>query len=288
MSLLIADIGATSSRWTLLGADGAVLASNGAGPRIPGFNAAAGSAAPLLAGLREWSEAAPALRAVERMVVYGAGCGAPERQERLRTALRELWGNAEIRVDADLLGAARAAYGGGKGIILILGTGMNAGRFADDRLTATMPSLGYIIGDEGSGADIGKQLYRDVFQGRMPADLAVALFGPDGPDLQEVVAQVYRGESPARFLAAQAVKLVPHLDDPYVHGVITTRFRKLCTLLAGFFPEDELAQLAAVGSIAHGFRDLLGPCLAEQGMALNAAVADPMEGLIRYHRERSW
>jgi glucosamine kinase len=229
----------------------------------------------------------PELLSVERIAVYGAGCGAPERQERMRKALAGLWNTAEIRVASDLLGAARAAYGGGKGLILILGTGMNAGRYEDDRLTVTMPSLGFIIGDEGSGADIGKQLYRDVFQGRMPADLAEGLFGPDGPDLQEVIAQVYRGEAPARFLAAQAVKLLPHLEDPYVHGVITTRFRKMCTLLAGFFPEDQRAQVAAVGSVAHGLRDLLGPCLAEQGMALTVALADPMDGLLRYHRERS-
>jgi glucosamine kinase len=288
MSLLIADIGATSSRWTLLGGGGTVLASNASGPRIPGFNAAAATAERLLTGLEEWADAVPELRAAERIAVYGAGCGAPERQERVRTALKGFWNDAEIRVDSDLLGAARAAYGGGKGIILILGTGMNAGRFEDDRLTATMPSLGYIIGDEGSGADIGRQLYRDVFQGRMPADLAEALFGTGGPDLQAVIAQVYRGEAPARFLAAQAVKLVPHLEDPYVHGMITARFRELCTLLADFFPEEQRAQLAAVGSVAHGFRDLLGPCLAEQGMALNVALADPMEGLLRYHRERSW
>jgi len=78
---------------------------------------------------------------------------------------------------------------------------------------------------------------------------------------------------------------VPHLEDPYVHGMITTRFRKLCALLASFFPEDQRSRVAAVGSVAYGLRDLLGPCLAEQGMALTAALQDPMEGLVRYHRE---
>lgn len=287
MSLLIADIGATSSRWTLLDTDGTVLAANDAGPRIPGFNAAAPDPEPMRAGLRAWSDAVPALRAVERLVVYGAGCGSPERQERMRSVLSTPFADATITVESDLLGAARAAYGPGSGLILILGTGMNAGHFKDDRLATTMPSLGFIIGDEGSGADIGKQLYRDVFQHRMPEDLRTALFGLDGPDLHEVIAEVYRGAAPARFLAAEAVKLLPYLEEPYVHGMIITRFRKLALLLAGFFPEEQRSQVAAVGSVAHGLRDLLGPCLAEQGMTLTAALADPMEGLVRYHRERS-
>jgi glucosamine kinase len=287
MSLLIADIGATSSRWSLLDRSGEVLATTDAGPRIPGFNAAGGESAPMVAGLRDWLMAAPVLRSAGSIMVYGAGCGSPERRWRMQEALASLWADAAITVETDLLGAARAAYGQGGGLILILGTGMNAGHFQDDCLTTTMPSLGYIIGDEGSGADIGKQLYRDVFQRRMPEDLRTTLFGPEGPDLGAVIAEVYRGQAPARFLAAQVGKLLPHLEDPYVHGMITTRFRKLSALLANFFPEEQRAQVAAVGSVAHGLRDLLGPCLAEQGMTLSAALADPMEGLVRYHRERS-
>ncbi len=284
MSLLIADIGATSSRWALLGANGAVEASNVEGPRIAGYNAAGGDPTPMLDGLNDWIAGEPRLAAAGRIVVYGAGCGAADRAERMRSVLTGRWPGASIEVGTDLLGAARAVYGEGRGLVLILGTGMNAGHYDGVRLTATIPSLGYIIGDEGSGADIGKQVFRDLFQGRMPEEVQHALFGDAVPDLQDVIAQVYRGNAPARFLAAPVSRLLPVAEHPYVHGLVTTRFRKLSALLTGWFSVDQRSQVAAVGSVAHGLHDLLGPCLAEQGMALTATMADPLEGLVRYHQ----
>ncbi|MBK8613043.1 MAG: hypothetical protein IPN85_06045 [Flavobacteriales bacterium] len=284
MSTLIADIGATSSRWVLLDGQGQQVIPLEQGARFPGFNAAGGEPGPMVSALREWCAAQPAVLQAKELAIYGAGCGSPERQERMRVALADVWSSANIRVGTDLLGAARAAFGQGSGLVLILGTGMNAGQYDGRDLVRTMPSLGYIIGDEGSGADIGKQVYRDLFQGRMPEDIREALFGAEGPDLQEVIAQVYRGEAPARFLAAQVAGLLPLLEDPYVHGLITTRFRKLSVLLSSFFAGGAGSEVVAVGSVAHGLRDLLGPCLAEHGLTLSASLADPMEGLVRYHR----
>lgn len=284
MSTLIADIGATSSRWVLLDAQDQAVLPHDQGARFPGFNAAGGGPGPIVAALREWCTAHPSVADAKELVVYGAGCGSPERQERMRTVMADIWPSASITVGTDLLGAARASFCQGSGLVLILGTGMNAGQYDGRDLVCTMPSLGYIIGDEGSGADIGKQVYRDIFQGRMPEDIRRSLFGAEGPDLQEVIAQVYRGEAPARFLAAQVAGLLPLLEDPYVHGLITTRFRKLSALLAGFFAGGAGSEVVAVGSVAHGLRDLLGPCLAEHGLTLSASLADPMEGLVRYHR----
>jgi N-acetylglucosamine kinase-like BadF-type ATPase len=286
MSLLIADIGASSSRWALLDEAGGTVCSNLNGPRIPGFNAAGADPAPLLDALHAWANEVPALLAADLVQVYGAGCGAPERAARMRDVLATRWPAAAIEVGTDLLGAARSVYGEGPGLVLILGTGMNAGFHDGVRPITTIPSLGYIIGDEGSGADIGKQLFRDLYQGRMPEEIQQAVFGGDVPDLQEVVAQVYRGTAPARFLAAPVVHLVPHIEHPYVHGLITTRFRKLCALLTGWFPEGQRQRVAAVGSVANGFHDLLGPCLAEQGMVLTEVMAEPLEGLVRYHGAR--
>lgn len=283
MSLLIADIGASSSRWALLNAAGAVVLSNTDGVQLPGFNAASGEPAAMVAALRAWMGSAPELAAAERLQVYGAGCGAPDRALRMKNALEDLWPGATVQVDSDLLGAARAACGRESGLVLILGTGMNAGHYDGHQLTTTIPSLGYIIGDEGSGADIGKQLFRDLFQGRMPEDVQEQLFGHAVPALHDVVAAVYRGEAPARYLAAPVVALLPLLEHPYVHGLITTRFRKLSALLTGWFTEDQRAGVAAVGSVANGLHDLLGPCLAEQGMVLTTVTADPMPGLQRYH-----
>jgi len=283
MSTLIADIGASSSRWALLDDRGGTVVTNLQGPRIVGFNPAGNDPAPMLDGLSAWIRTEPRLAAVDRLFVYGAGCGSPERAARMAAVLSTRWPAATIEVGTDLLGAARAVNGERPGLVLILGTGMNAGYHDGVRPTTTIPSLGYIIGDEGSGADIGKQLYRDLFQGRIPEEVQQAVFGNDVPDLQQVVAEVYRGAAPARYLAAPVARLAPHIEHPYVHGLITTRFRKLSALLTGWFPVDQRHRVAAVGSVASGFHDLLGPCLAEQGMVLTDVLQEPLEGLIRYH-----
>src|SRR5690606_20564764 len=103
-----------------------------------------------------------------------------------------LWPSARIVVDSDLVGAARGLCGTTPGLVLILGTGMNAGWYDGAALHQPMPSLGWILGDEGSGADIGRTLLRDAFYKRMPADVSQALFGDAGPDLDEVLREVHR------------------------------------------------------------------------------------------------
>lgn len=276
MSLLIADIGGSSSRWALLDASGAEQHRDG----LPGFNPASGDPAAFISAVRGAIAAWP----VQRMEVYGAGCGNDERKQRMRAALAEVKPGARIDVHTDLLGSARALFGRASGIALILGTGMNAGRFDGNTLHTPMPSLGYILGDECSGADLGKCALIAALHGRMPDALRQHVF-PQGIGMDVVAAQLYRGPAPQAWLASFARPLLEARDHPFVAQLIAERCACLAELLARYFGGGPTPEVRATGSIAFALRSELAAALKERGFTLTAVEPSPMPGLIRYHRQ---
>lgn len=282
---VIGEIGGTSSRWAVLHADGATVLLPPKGQRWPGFNPVSGEGTRFGREVRAlFTEACPQGLAAREIHVYGAGCGSDERRERMRDALATVWPGARMAVQSDLLGAAIGLCSRGSGLVLILGTGMNAGYFDGERLHTPMPSLGYLLGDEGSGADIGRHLLQDAFHGRIPRDVHELLFGPDGPVLQEVLGRIHGAPHPARELAAYTALLAPHLDRPYVRDLLSARFHALAEVLVSFFKPAQRATVFATGSVAHGFREVLSNCLLDRGMTLTEVCPDPLPGLVLHHR----
>lgn len=284
-TFVVADVGGTSSRWAWWCGDGPVQRFPAPGDAaLQGFNPVQGDGATFArevhAHLREVDKDVFRARHVH---VYGAGCGAPQRADRMHAVLAPLFHKADITVDTDLLGAARGLFGHEEGLVLILGTGMNAGHYDGRQLHRPMPSLGFILGDEGSGADIGRHLLREAFYRRVPVDLHHALFGSDGPPLEHVLQEVYRSDRAARSLAARSKTLSEHIAHPWAKDLVRERFRALARLLAAFFPGDT-ARVRATGSVAWVFGDLLKEALLEAGIELGTVVRDPMDGLVAYHR----
>ena len=282
MPLLIGDIGGSSSRWAIVsGGEGHVI------PRsFPGYNPVTGDPAAMQGALRgkELSDAIGE-EALE-VIAYGAGCGTKTRAEQVRAALAMVWPNTKIQVESDLLGTARGLYGKEHGLVLILGTGMNVGHYDGKFLHTPMPSLGYILGDEGSGADIGKHLLRDALYGLVPEALRDRIFAP-GMDLSAVLTSTYRSAAPQAFVASFTAALSEHLGDTYVHDLVASRFFALTRLLSRFFSAQELQQVRASGSVAHAFKAILGEALAQRRMHLTAVEKDPMPGLVQFHARNS-
>lgn len=224
---------------------------------------------------------AESVRAAE-IFAYGAGCGSPERAMRMAETLLRIWPDARVDVASDLMGAAHGLLGDRTGLVLILGTGMNAGWYDGTVLHQPMPSLGYILGDEGSGADIGKRIVHDALHGRLPKDVMELAF-PHGADVAEVVKQVYRGSAPQAWLASFTGRLVTGSAHPYVQEVLSERFGRLARLLGGYFTDDQRSKVYATGSVAFGLNEALRSALAEEGMRLTDVQPSPLPGLLRYH-----
>ncbi|MBP6391229.1 MAG: hypothetical protein KA352_10060 [Flavobacteriales bacterium] len=274
--LLLADIGGSSSRWAVLTDDTTtVLTAAGA---WPGFNPATGSGEELV---RTLTAERSAFIGLERAHLYAAGCGTPDRATLLRTALQPVLPGTHIEVHSDLLAAARALWGRGPGAAMILGTGMNAGLYDGTSLTRTLPSLGYILGDEGSGADLGRCLFRDAFRDHMPPEVREAVFGVEGPDLPSTIRGIYRSAFPAKALAEPVARLAEHLDRSYVQRLLADRFTLLAEELKRTLGSVEVR---ATGAVAFGFRKELTSALQGEGLRLTQVERDPLEGLVRYYR----
>ena len=145
-----------------------------------------------------------------------------------------------------------------------------------------MPSLGHVLGDEGSGADIGKHLLRDALYGQMPADLVAMLF-PNGMDLPSILERIHRSAAPQAYLASFTARLADQLTDTYAHDLIVSRFFALTRILAHFFSAQEYQEVRAIGSVAFGFQGILQEALAHRRMNLTSVQHDPMPGLVKYH-----
>ena len=158
--VLIADSGSTKCTW--ITGDGTRTTQL----RTRGINAVQHSAEQIREALGEL----PPHHGVAAVRFYGAGCGEtfPEASEKLRRELEAHFGTADITVESDLLGAARALWGRGEGIACILGTGSNSCLCRDGEIVCNIPPLGYVLGDEGSGAVLGRNLLNGIFKGHIP------------------------------------------------------------------------------------------------------------------------
>lgn len=272
---VVADIGGTSSRWGVIAEGRAAVILDG----LPGFNPAVGEPNVFVAALKERFRAEGV--EVDDLFAYGAGCGSLDRSTRMAEALLSVFPGARVDVASDLMGAAHGLLGGSPGLVLILGTGMNAGYFDGTDLHQPMPSLGYILGDEGSGADIGKHFLHDALHGRVP-DVVVRNVFPDGLDVVSVIERLYRGAGPQAWLAGYAASLAPLRSEEYVRMLIDGRFRALAELIRHHFADMAPLGIRATGSVAYGYEEFLDRALTAVGFRLNGVEPSPLQGLLRY------
>ena len=272
----VADVGGSSSRWAVINLDGRVEFRED----LPGFNPNSGDPDALLKALSAWTERDP--NDAHEVIVYGAGCGSPKGRNRMREVMGTAWPVATITVETDLLGAARGLYGSEAGLALILGTGMNCGRYDGKELQTPMPSLGWLLGDEGSGADLGRSLVKEALLGRLTRKEEVLLF-PEGIDRDLLMQGAYCPNGQQAFFASFAKRLSTNGAEDLAIRLIEPRFTAMGKVLGHFFPQEEGSLIKAVGSVAWAFEEQLKSALGSNGLLLTAVERNPMEGLVRFH-----
>lgn len=269
--IVIADSGSTQCTWLF------VREERTERVRTPGINAIHRTAEQLAEALAPLPPCAEA----DEVWFYGAGCGAafPEATARMEHALRERFGAARIGMGSDLLGAARALFGRGEGIAAILGTGSNSCRCRDGEILETVPPLGYILGDEGSGAVLGRNLLNGVFKGHVP--LRKELLAACGMTYEQVIRRIYGEPHANRFLASLAPFAHAHLDVPEVRELVLSSFREFIRRNLDRYPAR--LPVSAVGGVAYHFGELLREALHEAGREVKQIIESPAEGLAAYH-----
>ena len=213
---------------------------------------------------------------------YGAGC-IPEKKGVVEKVLRKVFPDADrIEVESDLLGAARAVCQHQEGLACILGTGSNSCLYDGEKIVGNIPPLGYILGDEGSGAVLGKLFLNALFKGALPDGMKKDFLQSSGLSYPEIIQRVYRQPMANRFLASTSLYISEHLDVPVLRELVKQNFRDFFHKNIAQYGRHDLP-VGAIGSIAYHYRDLLQEVAAEEGYKLSTVAKSPMEGLVTYH-----
>ncbi|WP_460910515.1 N-acetylglucosamine kinase [Spirosoma areae] len=278
--LLIADSGSTKTDWRLVSADGQarVIQTDGFSP----YYQTADQMATVLRGqlLPELADVP-----VTQVFFYGAGCTGPPVNDGVANALQVvLPGLQTVSVNSDMLGAARGAAGHQPGIVCILGTGSNACCYDGQAITRGIQSLGFWLGDEGSGGYLGKTLVRDFFQERLPADLRVAFQNRYALARPALLENAYQKPFPNRYFASFTPFLAEHLAHPYIAGLVIDAFSLFLTTYVSRFPEAAQWLVHFVGSIAHYFAPQLSLAVEKTGLTMGRIVKAPAERLVEFHQ----
>jgi N-acetylglucosamine kinase-like BadF-type ATPase len=274
--ILIADSGSTKTDWCLVD-NGVLVKQIFTKGTNPFFQTEDEISAEVSENLLPYLDTAK----VDAVWFYGAGCAFPEKNEIVRAAIaRHL--DVPIEVGSDLLGAARGLCGRQPGIACILGTGSNSCFYDGKEIVSNVSPLGFILGDEGSGAVLGKMLVGDVLKNQLPAALKEEFLARYELTPAIILERVYKKPFPNRFLASLSPFLVEHLDVPEIHTLVQNGFKAFFDRNVKQYDYKQYP-VHLIGSLAYYYRSVLQEAAEQTGVRLGTIKQSPMEGLISYH-----
>lgn len=278
-TLLIADSGSTKTDWRIIqdGKETHAIATKGMNPFFQ-------TPSEMETELR--SSLLPHLPVLsfDAIYFYGAGC-TPEKSQVVAQTLQQCIKVKDcIEVHSDLLAAARGLCGHQPGIACILGTGSNSCFFDGTAITANVPALGFILGDEGSGANLGKRLVGDLLKNQLDDELKNKFFCQFNTSMAEVIDKVYRQPFPSRYLASLNVFLEQNRTHEGIHRLLVRAFQDFIERNVMQYSYEKYA-MNCIGTIAVVYQPELAEAADRCGVTLGKICKSPTEGLIQYHTE---
>ncbi len=214
---------------------------------------------------------------------YGSGC-TPANVPMMKQILSEFFSPQNVEVHSDLMAAARALCQQEAGVACILGTGANSCLYDGENIVQNTPPLGYILGDEGSGAVLGKLFMNAIFKDPEFSDVRDAYFKETKLTMPAIINKVYREPLANRFLASTSTFIHQHLDFEPLRQMVVDNFRLFFQRNVQQYQRHDLS-IHAIGSIAHYFQEELAEAACKENFALGTILRTPMEGLISYHEK---
>lgn len=274
---LIADSGSTKAEWCLLdGKKKKTIITQGISPYF--------LSAVQIQELLE-NELAPRVKnsLPDEIFYYGTGCSNPANVKAVKTALKKVFGKAAITVNHDLMGAARALCGDEAGVACILGTGSNSCYFNGRRIVKNSPGLGFILGDEGSGAYLGRKVIQHFLYNTFDPDLMDRFTAKYNTNAVEILEAVYKGPLPNRYLAGYAAFLAENRGHYMIENIIEDSFNDFFFNHLYKYKESWTHPIHFIGSVAFGFKDVLKDMCRNYELQLGRVLKQPMDGLVKYH-----
>lgn len=274
---VVADSGSTKTDWRIILPEGTFL------------QAETGGLNPNFASEDDFQMALEQLTLVVNLSTvtecwfYGAGCKGEGNKEIVLSKLQTYFPTALIHVESDMLGAARALCGSSPGMAAILGTGMNTCVYDGEFIVANHTSLGYLLGDEGSGAYFGKMLLTDALKGKLPPEIKVNFDLRFNLSHADIIENIYRKPLPNRFLAQFAKFIYQNLKHQYCKDLVINGFRSFFKEQIKTYPDFQKYPLHLTGSVAYYFGNLLKRVAEEEGVIIGSVVEKPIAALALYH-----
>ena len=276
--ILIADSGSTKVDWAYLTSDGSVerFKTTGINPAHLGGE----RITEILSG-----EVLPMAPKVDDIYFFGAGIVGEEMKLLLQRCFSAVWPEAKAELYSDVMASGLSLFGKGRGIACIMGTGSNSCLYDDGKILAKVNAGGFILGDEGSGAWIGKQLLMDYVKGIMPADLLREFEAEYELSYPKVVSKVYKEERPAAYLASLNMFAASRMENPYIETLIKRGFNEFIDRNIVMYEGFTAEKVGFIGSVALHYEKWLRECCANRGIEVGTILKAPLDGLIEFYKK---
>ena len=220
---------------------------------------------------------------LQAIYYYGTGCGNEQNCQTINAVFQNHFPDADIHVTHDLIAACHALFGHEKGIACILGTGSNSCLFNGVDIVDKVVSLGYLVGDEGSGMHIGREVVRSYFYGFMPEDLRQKFDAAYHLELKDFIQRLYHDGQPSKYLATFAHFAGENQSHLYIQALVKGSFKAFIESFVLRYEGCKSLNISFIGSVAFHFQDLLKESLKEYGLSLGEVMQAPAEGLIKFY-----
>ena len=222
--------------------------------------------------------------ALDAVYFYGAGCGFPDKIAMVHRAItKHLQIKREVEVNTDMLAVAHGLCQHEAGIACIMGTGSNSCYYDGKQIVSNVSPLGFILGDEGSGAVLGKLLVGDILKNQMTPELKEKFLKQFGLTPADIIDRVYRKPFPNRFLASLSPFLAQNIDEPCIHALVLGSFKSFLKRNVMQYENFRNSKVHFIGSVAFYYKTILAEAAQEMNIQLGTIIKSPMEGLIKYH-----
>ncbi len=277
--IAIADSGSTSTDWRIIdGSDTINIRGNGVNPY---FMTSEQIVEELISG-----ELNGYFKDIEKVFFYGAGLANDPVKEIMQSAFEKVFVNAvSLSFEDDLLAASRALFKTGDGIACILGTGSNSCLYRNGLIVDRIPALGYILGDEGSGARLGINFINALLKRQLPEELSRKLIEDEGLSMNQVLENVYRKKLPNRYLASITKIIHANLEYGEVKRIVLDSFEDFYLKNISRYEGHENLEIGFVGSVSWHFRNLLEEVLQKHGLRVSRILQAPVDELVSFHTQ---
>lgn len=279
--IVVADSGSTKTDWRIISPNGAIdqVITDGINP----FHQRPEE----IQAIIQQSDLPRLARRTQEIYFYGAGCSYPDKIEIVSESIKKFFPQSDIFVDHDLIAAAKALCGDKEGIACILGTGSNSCYYDGNKIFQVTPSLGYILGDEGSGAYMGRKFIKEYLYKKAPDTIREKFAQKYNYSTDFILDSIYSKTMANRFLASFALFFEENIQHPYIHGLVYECFYDFLDNHVLKYKNHEELETNFVGSIAYYFQDILEKVVVDAGLHFGKVIKSPIMGLTTYHQNNS-